>query len=939
MDFQEVLESIHSVRERLTGYESGDLMTITEVGDLYLALRKKLSAHDALKDIAKFVGLLAILSRKLSDPSSEASVLSILDDANDSIEALFSKHRTGQQVAAEINDLAREAFRILKDSDSIPGGGVSPVPEGAESPVIPVPAAQAPGQPAPGLVALDCSPAMKLLDSIDELVRIYESGDLIGVVEIKNSYMELAKMAKDAGAPMETVDLIIVLSSVANRLSETEMESRTRTFLAEGNDLLFGCCGKKGVTPASIAERLEQAKAFLVEVPPSPASANGPVSAPAARTYSEDYFNNIVSDKKMLSQLAEEIKEHLDNAQYTLVELEYDETNQENINKVFRSFHTIKGSSAFLGMKNIEEVGHEMENLLVLIRDGKMRITKELIDVIFFGIELLRNLVGIMETQDFEPDRMKDSFLKVDIYSYIDLIKKILDQYQVKKIGEILREEGKLSHGDVEHILKRQEETDKKFGTIAVEEKFVSTEDVKDAITRQNAVTRRVSYVKVSNERLNTLIDIVGELVINQSMIRQILEHRDESDQSADSVDRVITQLEGITTNIKNLVLSMGMVPIAEVFNKLRVVIRNTSAELGKAIVMDIQGEDTELDRNVVEAIYDPLVHIVRNAVDHGIEDPAKREKAGKDRVGRISIAAAHKGNGIEISVRDDGGGVDRDAIVRKAIERNLVVQEDVENMSLKDVYNLLFLPGFSTAKKVTEVSGRGVGLDVVKKNIDNIHGKVEIQSEPGKFTAFIIRLPLTLAIIEGFVVEVRGNKYVLPFNSIEEIIVPEEDKVSVMDDGSRMLLNRGVYVPLISSREVFMMDGGPDRPAAGDAEKFAAPADTEPAGETAAEPEPAQAAESTPDIPGTAEAEKLSMDRSLLVIISHEGKSYGIEVERVLGKQEIVIKNLGESLGAVHIFSGGTIFGDGTIGFVIDIEGFLEKARDLGGKIKKMSA
>ncbi|NPV01728.1 MAG: chemotaxis protein CheA [Brevinematales bacterium] len=531
-----------------------------------------------------------------------------------------------------------------------------------------------------------------------------------------------------------------------------------------------------------------------------------------------------------------------------------------------------------------------MENLLVLIRDGKIRITRDLIDVIFYGIDLLRTLVSIMETLSFDIIKMRESFLKVDIFSYIDLIRRILSQYETKKIGEILAEEGKLTKEEILSILQKQSETDDKFGTIAVREKMVSAEDVQDAIRKQTSVTKKVSYVKVSNERLNTLIDIVGELVINQSMLRQVIDserkltRRDTSgDDSVTGVEKIISQLEGITTNIKNIVLSMGMVPITEVFNKLRVVIRNTSNELHKTVIVDIHGEDTELDRNVVEAIYDPLVHMVRNSVDHGIESPEERTRRGKDKVGRISVSAEHRGNGIQIIIEDDGAGIDKDVIMRKGIERGLITEEQSREMTDKEIYNLLFLPGFSTAKKVTEVSGRGVGLDVVRKNIDEIHGKVEITSELGKYTRFIIRLPLTLAIIEGFVIQIAENNYVLPFNSVDEILVPQADQVKEMDDGSKMLYNRGNYIPLIFSTAIF-----------------------------------------------SREYEVKDVNSQILaVIISHENKNYGILVDRIIGKQEIVIKNLGESLSHLSIFSGGTIFGDGAIGFVVDIEGFLDAAKN----------
>ncbi|OHD07465.1 MAG: hypothetical protein A2Y41_01430 [Spirochaetes bacterium GWB1_36_13] len=603
--------------------------------------------------------------------------------------------------------------------------------------------------------------------------------------------------------------------------------------------------------------------------------------------YSKNYFNNIIQDEKMLSQLCDEINDHMNKAQYTLVDLEYDETNQENINKIFRAFHTAKGSSAFLGLKNIEEVGHQMENLLVLVRDGKLRITSELIDVIFIGIELLRNLTSIMEVNQFKIEKMVESFKKVDIFSYIRLIKKILEQYSFKKIGQILEEEGLLRVKDVKHILQKQKETSKKFGEIAVEEKMITPTELENAVNKQTSSLKKSSYVRVSNDRLNLLVDTVGELVINQSMLRQIL-----TDSKMDNKavrERVISQLEGISTNIKNIVLSMGMVPIAEVFNKLRVVIRNTTTELGKAVIVDIRGEDTELDRNVIETIYDPLVHIVRNAVDHGIEFPGEREKGKKDRVGKIIISAEHKGNGIEISVWDDGKGIKKERIIEKALQLGLLGEDKIENLTEKEIYNLMFQPGFSTAEKVTEVSGRGVGLDVVKKNIDEIRGKIEIFSKEKEFTKFVIKLPLTLAIIEGFVTEVGENKYIFPFNLVDEIIVPQEEMLSIMDNGTMMLFNRGIYIPVIFSGKIF----------------------------------------------GESEYKK-DTNNLVAIIIFYDNKHYAVVVDKVIGKQETVIKNLSEVLNDLAVFSGGTIFGDGTIGFVVDLDGFLDKVKDLEEKIKK---
>lgn len=725
-----------------------------------------------------------------------------------------------------------------------------------------------------------------LFQKMEDKLNDLESGDLVAVVDVERSLGEAVEKLSGNDAFQDLAKFLSLNAALVNsypRISGASKTSEFFTLLREVAAIMKGLFSRTmpGKQAASAMNALVSRIQLLRDNPAEPAEKCAEVS----ECYSADYFSQITDDKKMLMQLVDEVREHLDTAQFTLVELEYDDTNQENVNKVFRSFHTIKGSSAFLGLRNLEEVAHEIESLLVLVRDGKLRIVKELIDVVFLGIELLREITAIMPAQDFDLDRMVDSFKGVRIYNYIRLVRRIVENYQTRKIGEILEEEGLLSKTDVARILERQRETSEKFGEIAVQEKMVSTEEVKEAMKKQNALVKKSSYVKVSNDRLNLLVDIVGELVINQSMLKQQIMAGNDSGMD----ERTISQLESITTNIKNLVLSMGMVPISEIFNKLRVVIRNTAQELSKSIVVDITGEETELDRNVIEGIYDPMVHMVRNAVDHGIESAADREAAGKDRVGHIRISADHKGNGIEITIEDDGRGMSRDRIIKKAVEKGLVQQDEAVKMSDKDLYAMLFLPGFSTAEKVTEVSGRGVGLDVVKKNIDELHGRVEIVSSDGEFTRFVIKLPLTLAIIEGFVTVVGDNRYVLPFSSVEEIIVPDAARLKPMDDGSYMLFNRGVHIPLIFSGDTFR-----ERSYSRDIAK------------------------------------------ALVVVIKFEDKNYGLVVDRVVGKQEIVVKNLGEVLQDLQIYSGGTIFGDGTIGFVVDLESFLEKTRRMSLEQKK---
>jgi two-component system chemotaxis sensor kinase CheA len=739
---------------------------------------------------------------------------------------------------------------------------------------------------------MDSTRAAEITASLKDKVSRYEPGDLMTVAELSVGLTSLSEIFRPVEGLSEVGRLCALLSRLAERMGSEGLEDSVLPLLNEAltalDDLLQR--RKSGPEAAAVLNETARKAARIDAVSPAVKSPAQETPAPSQDdksvvAYSEDYFAGIVSDRRMLLLLVDEAREHLDKAQFTLVELEHDEGNAENINLVFRAFHTIKGSSAFLGLRNIEEVAHEVESMLVLVRDGRMRVTADLVNVIFFGIELLRELLGVMEANDCDPVKLPASFRRVDIFSYIRIIRRILAEYPHRKIGEILVDEGKLHPEQAAKILSRQVETGEKFGAIAVDEKLVTQNDVQEAIRRQKLpAAKRSTWVKVSNERLNSLVDAVGELVINQSMLQQAI--RSRTGNGSEAEEKVIVQLEGITTNIKNLVLSMGMVPIAEVFNKLRVVARNTSQELGKTVSLDIRGEETELDRNVIEAIYDPLVHMTRNAIDHGLETPAERESLGKDRVGRLTIEARHKGNGIEIAVTDDGKGIHRDIVLAKAVETGLVTSEAAAAMSDRDVYSLLFLPGFSTAKEVTEVSGRGVGMDVVRKNVEEIRGRIEVESEEGSYTRFIIRLPLTLAIIDGFVVTAGVNRYVYPFQSIEEIVVPDASSIRMTADGGMMIHHRGAFIPVVFAGEVFME---------------------------------------------TSFVKEIS--KAILIILTFDNRSYAVAVDRVVGKQEIVVKSLGEVLAHLPYFSGGTIFGDGTIGFVVDIQSFLDSVKFSGGR------
>ncbi|MGL1893556.1 MAG: chemotaxis protein CheA [Spirochaetaceae bacterium] len=591
-------------------------------------------------------------------------------------------------------------------------------------------------------------------------------------------------------------------------------------------------------------------------------------------------FDNIIQETDMLEKFYDEATEHLNSAQVVLVDLEYDPENVESINTIFRAFHTIKGSAAFLGVKNVEDVAHVVENMLSLVRDGKLKISGQLIDVIFYGIKFLEDLFRVLPSCQYDIPRVISSYKTMDTQPLIALVEKIVKESSKRKLGEILEDMGKIDSSIVGQILQKQETEGKRFGDILIEEEIITPKDIDDAVKIQKKEKIQSSFVKVHASKLNDLVDMVGELVVTQSMISQ---SSLDLENSNNSLDKNIDQLITISRSIKNIVLGMGMVSIGEVFNKLKVVIRNASRDVGRVINVQLIGEDTELDRNLIEAIYDPLVHMVRNSVDHGIEDGTDRVAKGKSDVGHITISATHKGNGIEVTIEDDGKGIDKDIVIKKALAKELIKEEEVSwyHEHEREVFMLLFEPGFSTKENVSELSGRGVGLDVVKKNIESVRGKIDIQSTPDEGTKFTLKLPLTLAIIDGFVTQVDHGKYIFPFSSISEIIVPKEGQIDEMDSGELILKNRDQFIPVFQANKIINEAGLVNH---GD------------------------------------------VSMGVVLIITHEGSQYGIGVDKVLGKQEIVIKSLNEVLRNMELFSGGTIFGDGSIGFVVDIDSFLEK-------------
>ncbi len=482
------------------------------------------------------------------------------------------------------------------------------------------------------------------------------------------------------------------------------------------------------------------------------------------------------------------------------------------------------------------------------------------------------------------PDPLGEMLIQHNLVTRAQVLEAL--EYQeatgaANRLGEILVEAGALAQEDLDRVVQRQAEGPKpaRLGEILVKSGATDARDVASALRSQRQGQVQVREpVKVDADRLDRLVDTIGELVIAESMVRSGIERGASG--SAELVSH-LNQLDKITRELQEMGMSLRMVPVRATFQKMARLVRDLAKKSGKPVDFVVTGEDTELDKSVVDKIGDPLVHMVRNAVDHGLESSAEdRVKAGKPAAGRVELRAFHKGGCIHIEIQDDGRGLNREAILAKARERGLIRDGDV--LGDREVWNLIFEPGFSTAKAITDVSGRGVGMDVVRRNIEALRGQIEIHSEEGRGTTFSIRLPLTLAIIDGMVVRVGAERYIVPTLSIIRSVRPESGQISRVIGKGELLSLQGDLVPLFRLSRLFGLDDAVDDPAKG-----------------------------------------------IVVIVEDEGRKIGLLTDELLGQQQTVIKSLGDSMKDVRGVAGGAIMPDGRIGLILDVSGIVRMATD----------
>ncbi|MBB4696552.1 two-component system chemotaxis sensor kinase CheA [Actinoplanes abujensis] len=603
-----------------------------------------------------------------------------------------------------------------------------------------------------------------------------------------------------------------------------------------------------------------------------------------------------------------ESHENLDQIDRDLVELEQDPNSRDLISRIFRAIHTIKGTSGFLAFSRLEKLAHAGESLLSKLRDGVMPVTPTTITTLLATIDGVRSILSAIEETQAEGDVDIDSIIAqvnaqmnadpaadapaadapaADAAPAAEAEPERLDETasrpapepvdnQRKPIGEILVETGAAQASDVGSALAQQIEGDeRKLGTILLDEGKAQPAAVSEALQAQTPKRSIAdSAIRVDVDLLDTLMNMVGELVLARNqLVRGVMETGDAT------LVRSAQRLGMITSELQEGIMKTRMQPIEHIWSKLPRVVRDLSQSLGKQVQLVMQGKETELDRSLLEAVKDPLTHLVRNAVDHGIENPDQRTAAGKGPEGTLTLRAYHEGGHVAVEVADDGAGLNVERIAQKAVENGLLRADQIPNMDRRDIMAMVFQPGFSTAAKVTNVSGRGVGMDVVKTNIENIGGAVSVDSKPGEGTVWRLTIPLTLAIIQALTVDCGDQRYVIPQVAVLELVFIDGQSTKIeYASGAPVYRLRGKLLPLVRLDRALGLEVGGDQGV-------------------------------------------------YIMVLQADGRRFGLVVDRVLNTEEVVVKALNSRFKDIGLYAGATILGDGKVGLILDVSSLARRS------------
>jgi len=644
--------------------------------------------------------------------------------------------------------------------------------------------------------------------------------------------------------------------------------------------------------------------------------------------------------QEILEDFLVEAFELIEQMDQDLVELENNPEDLELLNSIFRVAHTVKGSSSFLNFDILTELTHHMEDVLNKARRDELKITHEVMDVILESVDMMKGLLEGIQSSGVDTEcgiEISDICAKLDAISKGESVADLALEETEPVTEELSIEEeaptesevdldqdySEMSDDDVEAEIQRllaekfEEKEAKKAakaaaGTevtpeVAVIEPTREPEPTPAPVVLKPTAKKEAPKVeakkqpsapeqtiRVEVKRLDHLMNLIGELVLSKNRLLKIyddVEERYEGEKFLEELNQVVSAVSLVTTDLQIAVMKTRMLPVSKVFNRFPRLVRDLSRDLNKNIDLVMSGEETELDKSIVEEIGDPLVHMIRNSCDHGVEDPATRRAAGKDEKGTVNLKAYNEGNQIVIEIKDDGAGMDPDFLKMKALEKNVITEREMDNMSDKESYGLIFRPGFSTAAKVTGVSGRGVGMDVVKTNIEKLNGIIDIDSELGHGSTFKLKIPLTLAIMQALLVSTQEEYFAIPLSSVLETVRVSMDEIYTIE-GKNVLKLRNEVLSLVRLSDMFGVDEVFD-----------------------------------------------NGEHAYVVVIGLAESKLGIVVDGLVGQEEIVIKSMGDYLKGIEGIAGATIRGDGGVTLITDVAAMMQLAKEIKVDVNSTSA
>jgi len=618
------------------------------------------------------------------------------------------------------------------------------------------------------------------------------------------------------------------------------------------------------------------------------------------------------SMQEIVESFVVEATEIYDGLEGDILQLEQTPEDDELVDEIFRDVHTVKGTAGFLSLEQLSTLAHRFEEVLDAMRDGEVDFEPAMTDVMLCAFDHMQVLTQQVIDRDLHP---------LDLDELLEALEAInegtfeADEVALPQADAPGEEAAPVSGGSSSSSDASQMEADDTSDPASEESETTDAEasspsDDSDTSSQSGSSTSSGSgrssgkapdTIRVEVSRLNRLMDLVGELVLGRNRLLQLISDLDtertstsgsgmESERLGDllgELEQASDKVDFTTSELQSAVMRTRMVQVGQVFNKFPRVVRDLSREFGKNINLVVEGEDTELDKSLVEEIGDPLLHLVRNAADHGIESPEEREEKGKDPQGEIRLSASHAGNHIIIEVSDDGAGLDPDALKQKAIEKGLLTETEADDMTDAEAYQLIFRPGFSTTEEVGQVSGRGVGMDVVKTNLSELNGTIDIDSTLGEGTRFRLKLPLTLAILQSMLVRSGAETFAIPLYAVSEAIRLEPGMIETIR-GGEVIEHRDRVVPIIRLGDALDVQ--------------------------------------TPNAGGKRADDFQTGESSYAVIVSVAHRRAALVVDDLISQEEVVIKSLGDYLKAVPGIAGSTILGDGQVIMVLDVGELVQK-------------